>query len=193
MTDEFRDVGVFAAAGILVAVLIIAGVVAGGLRFPSLRLPSMVSDKGTLIIKLTDAPVELKHLNVTIDSILALRVEHEEETWEELAFVDGVSEVALDILTLRNVTEDLSITEIPLGNYTKLRLNITSASATYMTGDPEEVIVPSGRIDIIVHFEIKAGETTKLLVDMQGEWVAISHSDRLRPVLKATAKVISGE
>jgi len=193
MPDSIRDLGIFAVAGILVAVLIIGGFAAGGIRFPSLRLPSMVSDKGTLIVKLTDAPVELKHLNVTISNISAHRVEAGKETWENLSFVGGVHEVTVDILSLHNVTKDLSIAEIPTGNYTKLRLTITSATATYMNGEIETIIVPSGRIDIIVHFQIKAGETTKLLVDMQGDWVVISNSGRLRPVLKATAKVISGE
>jgi len=191
MADEIRDMGIFAIAGILVAVLIIAGVVAGGIRFPNLRLPGIVSDRGTLIIKLTDAPVELKHLNITIDSISALRVEHENETWEKLTFVQGVSEVYVDILSLQNVTRDLSITEIPPGNYTKLRMSIKTANATYSDGRTVDLIVPPGRIDVIVHFEIKAGETTTVLVDMEADWVAISHSRRLRPVLKAT--VISGE
>jgi len=203
MADEIRKIGIFAAAGILVAVLIIAGVMAGGIHLPSLRLPSSISesgtsgtsggtlDKGTLIIKLTDAPVELKHLNVTIDSISAHSVEH---GWQNLTFVQGVSSVSVDILSLYNVTKDLSITEVLPGNYTKLRLTIASAKAVYnITGEVEDVKVPSGRIDIIVHFKIKAGQTTRLLVDMQGEWVAISNSGKLRPVLKATAKEILGE
>jgi hypothetical protein len=86
---------------------------------------------------------------------------------------------------------DLSLTEIPVGNYSKLRLSILTANATYMNGENVTLRVPSGKIDVIVHFEIKSGETTKLLLDMQADWVAISHSKNLRPVLKAT--VLSGE
>ena len=33
--------------------------------------------------------------------------------------------------------------------------------------------------------EVEAGKTTSVLLDMQADWVAISHSGNLRPVLKA--------
>jgi len=193
MTDEFRHTGIFAVTGILAAILIIAGVFAGGFSFPDLRFPSLgpaASDKGTLLIKLTDAPVNLTHLNVTIDSVSALRVEHGNETWEHLNFTGSLSKVYVDILSLQNVTMDLSLTQIPVGNYTRLRLSILTANATYATGENVTLRVPSDKIDVIVHFQIKPGETTMLLLDMQADWVAISHSKNLRPVLKAT--VISG-
>ena len=193
MTDEFRDIGIFAIIGVLAAVLIIAGVFAGGFGFPSIRFPSLsqvASDKGTLLIKLTDAPVNLTHLNVTIGSISAQKVENGNETWEKLDFADNVSSVYVDILSLQNVTMDLSLTQIPVGNYTKLRLSILTANATYANGENQTLRVPSDKIDVIVHFEIQPGETTMLLLDMQADFVAISHSGNLRPVLKAT--VISG-
>jgi len=186
MGYDARKLSLYGISGVLLAALIIANVV-----FSGLRLPTLVPNTGTLIIKLTDAPVDLKHLNVTIGNLSAQRVEDDEETWEKLSFVDGVSEVYLDILALQNVTRDLSTTEISPGNYTKLRMTITTANATYISGETVDLIVPPGRIDVIVHFEIKAGETTRLLIDMQADWVAISNSQRLRPVLKAT--VISGE
>jgi len=194
MTDEFKHIGIFAVIGVLAAILIIAGVFAGGFSFPSLRFPGLgpvASDKGMLLVKLTDAPVDLTHLNVTIDSVYAHRVADGNETWEKLGFVGNVSEVYVDILSLQNVTMDLSLTEIPAGNYTKLRLSILTANATYATGENVTLRVPSDKIDVIVHFEIKPGETTKLLLDMQADWVAISRSKNLRPVLKAT--VLSGE
>jgi hypothetical protein len=191
MAEDIRHVGIYGAAGILVAVLVIAGIVTSGINFPSLRLPSIVSERGTLVIKLTDAPVDLENLFVNISRLEAHRV-GDNETWMDLSFVNGTSWVYVDILALENVTMDLSITEISPGNYTKLRMFVTSANAIFTNGDPpEELIVPSEKIDVIVHFEIKAGETTKLLIDMQADWVAISNSSRLRPVLKAT--ILSGE
>ncbi len=186
MGYDSRKLSLYGISGVLVAALIITGVV-----FSGIRLPTFVPKTGTLIVKLTDAPVELKHLNVTIANLSAQRVDDGNETLEELSFVDGVSEVYVDILALQNVTRDLSITEILSGNYTKLRMTITTANATYVNGETVDLKVPPGRIDVIVHFEIKAGETTRLLIDMQADWVAISHSQRLRPVLKAM--VLSGE
>ena len=186
MAEDFRKVGVYGAAGVLVAVLIIAGILVGGIR-----LPGLASNMGTLVVKLTDAPVDLEHLNVTISSLAAQRVENDVETWEELSFIDGVSDVYVDILELQNVTKDLSIVGVPTGNYTKLRMSITKANATFIGGKTEDLIVPPGHIDIIVEFEVEAGETTRVIVDMEADWVAISQTLRLRPVLKAT--VDSGE
>ncbi len=186
MGYDHRKLSLYGTVGVLTAALIIASVV-----FSGIRLPTFVSKTGTLIVKLTDAPVELKHLNVTIGNLSAQRIEDGNETWEKLSFVDGVSEVYVDILALQNVTRDLSITEIPPGNYTKLRMTITTANATYINGETVDLRVPPGRIDIKVHFEIRAGEITRLLIDMQADWVAISQSQNLRPILKAM--VLSGE
>ncbi len=85
-------------------------------------------------------------------------------------------------MTLQNVTRDLSVTELAPGNYTKLRMEISTANATDIDGNIIPLTVPPGHIDVIVHFEIKAGETTIILVDMIGH---ISATNKLSPVLKA--------
>ncbi len=93
-------------------------------------------------------------------------------------------------MALRNDAKDLSITGIPPGGYTKLRIRITKANATLADGETVDLVVPSTRIDVIIDFEIKAREATTILLDMQADWAAISQSGRLRPVLKAT--VVAG-
>jgi len=183
MANEMRKVGLYGIIGALAATLIIVGILMSGLR-----LPTFVPSKGTLIIKLTDAPVNLTHLNVTITSVSVQKVENDNETWVELAFVGGVSNVSLDLLELENVTRDLSVTDIPSGNYTKIRLGIAAANVTYAEGGWDPVNVPSGKIDVIIHFEIESGGIRIVLIDM---WVAISNSKNLRPVLKATATIVS--
>jgi len=172
--------------GVLAAFLIIGTISVAGTYFPSLRLPGLVPDKGTLIVKLTDAPVELEHLNVTISNISVQRTGQGAETWENLAFVGGVNEVYVDILALQDVTQDISIAQLAPGNYTKIRMTITTANATYIGGRTVDHMVPPGHIGVIVQFEIKAGQATTVLIDMQADWVAISESGILRPVLKAT-------
>jgi len=177
---------------VVFAVIVVTAVFVAAVTFlPSIR--SMLSEKGTLIVKLTDAPVELKHLNVTISSLSALRVERVfdlpyKETWENLWFAGGVGQFYVDILALQNVTRDLSITEIPPGKYHKLRITVTAANATFTNGETVDLVVPPGHVDVLIDFDINAGETTTLLVDMQADWPAISHSRRLRPVIKATVK-----
>lgn len=181
-------------SAIVFAVLIlVTSLIVADVFLPSIR--NALSEKGTLVVKLTDAPVELEHLNVTISGLSALRVEYifnlpRREAWEDLSFVDGLSEVYVDILALRNDAKDLSITSIPPGGYTKLRIRITKANATLADGETVDLVVPSTRIDVIIDFEIKAREATTILLDMQADWAAISQSGRLRPVLKAT--VVAG-
>jgi len=201
MTDEIRDIGIFAATGILVAVLIIAGVVAGGIRFPSLKLPGIVYNRGTLIVKLTDAPVQLEHLNVTITSLSIHKAMDDQEAWVDLAppFVNGKQNVSVDLLELVNVTRDIAKVDIDPGNYTKIRIGIEEAKAKYEGAEDWEVVrVPPGKdppahIDVIVHFEIEDDEEVMLLIDVTAEWIAISNSGNLRPVLKAEATVVSGD
>ena len=179
MAVEVKKIALSGTVGVLIAVLIIAGVS----MIPGVKIPSVTANTGTLIVKLTDRPVNLTHLNVTIDG---LRVQRENETWHDLTFVGGVSEVYVDLLALENVTMDLSITYIPTGNYTMIAMHISTANATYAEGGTVDLIVPSGEIKVIIHFEIGSGGTTIVLIDMNADFVAISKSNRLRPVLKAT-------
>jgi len=195
MTVNGRKIGLYAAAGVLIAFLIITSVAVSSWKMPSLRfplfappspLPPPVLDTGTLAIMLTDAPVNLTHLNVTIDSISAHRQGYDNETWVNLNFVNNVSEVYFDLLALQDVAMNLSLTEIPPGNYTMIKMHIKTANATYADGNTTDLEVPSEHIKVIIHFEIVVGGATTVLIDMQTDWVAVSHSKKLRPVLKAT-------
>jgi len=183
MAVEAKKVGLYGIVGVLAAILIIAGILISGLR-----LPTFAPNTGTLIIKLTDAPANITHLNVTITSVSVKRVENGNETWVDLEFVGGKSKVSLDLLELENVTRDLSVTDISSGNYAKIRLDIGAANVTYAEGGWDPVNVPSGKIDLIIRFEIESGGVRIVLIDM---WVAISESGNLRPVLKATVTIIS--
>lgn len=185
MADEIRDIGIFAAAGILVAVLIIGGFVAGGIRFPSLRLPSMVSDKGRLIIEIMDKPVDLEHLNITIDWV---RIQDQGENWYNLTLKH--SPFYFDLLALQNVSETLSETEVPAGNYTMIQMHVLTANATYPDSTTADLNVPSHVIKVILqpHLMIESSDSITVLIDLQPDdlkSIAISHSLNLRPVVKA--------
>jgi len=195
MAINGKKIGLYAAAGVLIAFLIITSVAVSSLNMPSLRFPLFTppsppspptSDTGTLIMMLTDAPVNLTHLNVTLDSVSAHRQGNGNETWVDLTFVNNVSEVYFDLLALQDVAMNLSITEIPPGNYTMIKMHIKTANATYADGNTTDLDVPSEHIKVIIHFEIVEGGKTTVLIDMQTDWVAVSHSGKLRPVLKAT-------
>lgn len=170
----------YALAGVLISLMIVAGLFVSGVQFPGTTSPETKRQTGSLIVLFTDAPVNLTHLNVTVDSFSILN-----DTGEiSLPFVGNVSEISFDLLALQNITETITNSPVPLGNYTKMRMTVKQANATYPDGNWTDLRVPSGKIDIIAHFEIKNASTTVILIDMQADWVAISHSGNLRPVFK---------
>lgn len=181
MAIDGKKIGLHATAGVLIAFLIIASIMMSGLR-----LPTFIPHTGTLMIKLTDAPANITHLDVTIDNVSVHRKEG--DAWVNLPFSDSNGlNVTVDLLALRNVTKDLCIEEIPAGNYTMIKLHIAAANATYADGDdPVELNVPSKTIKVIIHFEIESGELLIILIDMGVDLFAVSQSDNFRPVVKAT-------
>jgi hypothetical protein len=189
MAEGIQHAEVYGAAGILVAILIIAGIVTSGFQIPSLRLPSFVSDRGTLIIKVMDKPITLKHLNLTIDWV---KIKDPSDQWI-LLDIKGDAPFYFDLLALQNVSETLSETQIPAGNYSMMRMHILTANATYPDGETVQLRVPSDVIRVILkpHIKMESGSSITVLIDLQPEdleTIAISHSLNLRPVIKAVVE-----
>jgi hypothetical protein len=178
MSNEKRHIGLFGLTGVLVAALIIAGFVFAGNIFQA-------SGKGVLTIQVMDKPVELKHLNITIDWV---RIQGE-DGWVNLTL--NTEPFYFDLLSLENVSEKLSVTEIPSGNYSMIQMHVLTANATYPNDDTAELNVPSDIIKVLLkpHMELESGGQVTVLIDLQPEnlnTIAISHSLNLRPVIKAT-------
>ena len=178
MATNKKQVGTYATAGVIIAVLMIAAIFASGI-LPNQKM-------GTLRVSITDAPVELKKLDVTINGLYVNS--KDSDSWTPLNFVDNKLEVNFDLLTLNNVIMDLSLQQIPAGSYSKIRLDVVKAEATFMDDTTAELKVPPGHIDIIISFEIKADQETSLLIDMQPDTVAISNSNNFKPIIKATVE-----
>lgn len=189
MAESFRNLGTYGAVGVLIAALIIAGIFVGGVYFPGLRLPSMITDKGRLVIEIMDKPVEFKHLNVTIDSLSIKRVENDTVEWIDLELLGG-EPIYFDLLALQNVTMTLSDTEIPSGNYTMIKMHVLTANATYPDGQTVELRkVPSEHIKVLLkpHLEMKSGDSIKVTIDLEPDTakIAVSQSLNLKPTMKA--------
>jgi Domain of unknown function (DUF4382) len=181
-----RKAGFYMIAGIALAAVLIAAVYTSGVKLPSNSNTQTLSHAGTLIVSIKDAPVDIDELWVTIDSI---EVNSAENGWTKLALLDGDIPQNFDLLSLQQTSLDLSKVELPAGNYTKVRLHVRDAYSIVLDGETEvrtDLKVPSGKLDVIISFEIKDGGSTKVLIDMTADWVAISASGNLRPVLKAT-------
>jgi len=182
-----KTIVLHAVAGILISATIIAGLLLSGVQLPSMISSVPQACAGTLIVLLTDAPVELEHLNVTIDSFSVLN----ESDRIDLPLRGGRNETSFDLLALQNITETISTAQIPDGNYTKMCMSMNDADATFLDGTWLSLRVPPEHVDIIGHFEMKSGSSTVLLIDMQADWVAISQSGNLRPVFRVKS-VVSG-
>jgi hypothetical protein len=178
MSNGRRRTGLFGAAGVLVAALIISAFAIGGNVFQA-------QATGTLTIQVTDKPVQLTHLNVTIDWI---RIQTENESRVNLTL--KTEPFYFDLLTLQNVSQTLSETKLPAGNYTMIQMHVLTANATYPDGTNAQLKVPSNAIKVLLNpqLNLQNGGALTVLIDLQPDdtnSIAVSHSLNLRPVIKA--------
>jgi hypothetical protein len=179
MSNEKRRFGLFGVTGVLVAAIIIASFVFAGNIFQA-------SGKGVLTIQIMDKPTELKNLNITIDWV---RIQGE-EGWVNLTLKTDPDPFYFDLLALENVSETLSTTEIPSGNYSMIEMHVLTANATYPDDTIADLNVPSSIIKVLLspHMELDPEGQVTVLIDLQPEdlnSIAISQSLNLRPVVKA--------
>ena len=117
MERRTQRITLYAGTGVLVAALIISGVLLSGIQ-----LPGITTKTGTLIVLLTDKPVELTRLELTINSFSVF----DETDKIPLAppFADGEDVLYIEnLLALQfDVTEHVVTASMPAGNYVKMRI-----------------------------------------------------------------------
>lgn len=177
MSNKFKSTISYGTAGVFVAVVIIAGLVAGNYLIRPVE--------GTLTIQIMDKPVELKHLNMTIDWA---KIKDDAGNWYNLTL--KTKPFYFDLLALQNVSETLSEDVIPEANYTAIWIHVWNANATYPDGNTTNLYVPSDVVKILLKpsLSLEGGGQVTVLIDLQPEdmeTIAISQSLNLRPVIKA--------
>jgi hypothetical protein len=177
MSNDIKRTVSYGTAGVLIAVVIIAGLIAGTYLLRPV--------KGTLTVQIMDKPVGLKHLNVTIDWV---KIKDDAGNWYDLTL--KTKPFYFDLLALQNVSETLSEAAIPEANYTAIWIHVWSANATYPDGNTTDLYVPSDVIKILLtpSLSLEGGGQVTVLIDLQPEdmeTIAISQSLNLRPVVKA--------
>jgi len=184
--ENGKRVGIYAASGVLIAVMIITGVFVSGIQFPG------KVNAGTLVILVTDAPVDLKDLNLTIDS---LSIQDRDGHWIDLELLENPT--YFNLLELENISMTLSVTEISTGNYSMLKMHVLTANATFSDGTAVDLRVPSEYIKVLLkpHLEMKSGGVITVTIDLEPEWskIVISHSLNLKPTVKAIVGSTSPE
>ena len=187
--ENGRKTSLYAVAGVLIAIVIIAGVFFSGVQFPG------SVKAGTLTVLVTDAPVDLKYLNLTIDS---LSIQDSEGKWINLDLTNedkdpDPNRFYFDLLSLQDEFMKLSDTSIQQGTYTMLKMHVLTANATC---SDDTVItnlrVPSEYIKVLLkpHLEMNGGDKVSVLIDLEPDVsnIAISHSLNLKPTVKAILK-----
>ena len=190
MAANKRKIGIYSIVGIAVAIIIIASIFASGIEFPGQS--TKPTTLGILTVSIKDAPVNLQQLWITINGVYIQSIQ--DDKWIELTLDAGQS-VEFDLLTLKDTSLQLSQDTIPVGDYSKIRLDVTSAIATYtdQKGEyhsGEALKIPPGHIDIITSFKVGSGQVTGVLIDMQPDTAAISQSGNFKPILKMTVTPI---
>lgn len=186
MNKNAQRMLIFIGIGFLMAVSIISSMSALPVIFPNL-----MANTGTLIVKITDAPVELSNLFLTIDGI---EVQDESGGWTLLPLISGGEEgLHFDLLQFESTTMDAATGELEAGEYNSIRMSVKTASARLIDSDIDIPLrVPSEKIKVIVQFTIEEGEDTTVILDIQVDStemsIAIANNaeHNLRPVVTAT-------
>lgn len=171
--------------GSLIAAVVLLAVAAVAVYFVGPGLGG--GGTGTVVVGITDSPVpgNVTHIYLTITDITLQTESNSSVTYK-------VNATTFDLIGLTNVTKLLGPNSVPVGNYTMIRFNVTSAVAT-IAGANQTLNVPSGQVKVPLttqKLEVKAGMTTKVVLDVVPDMTNVSTSYNLRPVV--TLRSIAG-
>ena len=147
------------------------------------------TEKGTLTLKITDAPGDLNISKalVTISYVevhIAAGGNNSSAEW-----VNVINESQqFDLIQLVNVTDILGSTLLDVGIYTQIRLHIAEALVT-IDDIQYDLEIPSQTVKLVCQFIIEPENTTTLILDFDiQESVHKTGSDKY--ILQPTIKVI---
>ena len=132
---------------------------------------------GTVNIFLTDAPLDLAgvtSVNVTLTDVVLFPEDtgvagalNAASDGGEMTPVVIVSHPAtFDLLTLTGgATALLGTDEVPVGGYSRIRLEVSSAELVYPDGTTAPLKIDSGKVDVPIHFNVAQDQTTGVVLD----------------------------
>jgi hypothetical protein len=121
--------------------------------------------KGTVEVYFTDAPPgHIYSIKIKVSSIVACMAGANESQWVTLLENPPV----FDLLWAIGVNVLLGANEIPTGNYTQVRLDITEATVT-LDGEQIQPFLNSGTLKLVGNFIIEAGKNTRISIDFNAD------------------------
>lgn len=173
---------------------------------------------GNVIIKLTDAPFPeglVDSVLVTIDWVKLKKVEEgSEDEMESDTFITLNVDQTVDLLALSNgVSLDLGEVDVPVGNYSEMRMHVTEATVFYSDYDGVEksdvIKIPSGntsglKIKISPALEVDGFNSAVVLIDFDASRSFLVKGNpekngkeitgfKFKPVIRAVALAHTGE
>ena len=125
-------------------------------------------------IRIGDMPTEeFSHINVTFSEIKLHRANGNDSGW--IVISTEPKTVDLIYLHINNLTEQLGIKEIEIGNYTKLWIVVENATGVLKeTGETITFDVPSGDLKIQHLFDLREGNNTITVdIDLNNSVLAV--------------------
>jgi hypothetical protein len=117
---------------------------------------------GMLQLFLTDKPIDLKEVWVTITDI---QVHKTGENWINF----DASGDSVDLLTLVNREQLLQSKPLEAGTYTGIRLQVSDGHIVDADGNRCDLKIPSGKVEIPLNFKIEAGNNEEVVLDFNAE------------------------
>lgn len=150
---------------------------------------------GTLNVRLTDAPLPLSNVKSVMVTLTGVIV-YPRETVESMPLPTEPPPITLlhfpatfDLLTLTGgATALLASGEVPVGDYSRIRLQISSAMLIYMDGTSADLKCEPNKVDVPIQFHVSAGTGNTLVLDFDaGASVKVNETGMgdliLRPVV----------
>lgn len=171
------------------AVALAVVIVLGSMAAPTLLLPSVSAERGTLAILLTDPP----HVPEGVTAVYITYGEfavHVSNAGNESGWHTIQESGAIELLGLVNVSRTLSVADIPAGRFDMLKFNVTSALVTY-NGVNYTAFVRSGFLKIPTAglLDVRAGATSAVLIDLEPTVVNIGSQSTPEFVIQPVARV----
>ncbi|MCH7553192.1 MAG: DUF4382 domain-containing protein [Chloroflexi bacterium] len=145
------------------------------------------SDLATLEIRVTDAPsLHIESIMLTIDQVeVNVATGDTEGGW--VTVVDEPT--TFDLLQLTGVEEVLGSTQLEPGRYNQIRLSISAAEADD-DGQIIQLTLPSGKLRFVGSFDLTAGETTIVTVDIDPARSIVTRGGNQPPLLRPVVKLL---
>jgi hypothetical protein len=173
-----------AKSGSVVAVIIVV-VIAIAVIGAALALQANQEDNGTMSLYVKDAPASWTHVNVTFSEVKihAASGTNNSSGWITLTVENGT----IDLVHLANISSLLASSSVPTGKYTQIRIVVAEVTGMMTDGTNVTFTVPSGELKTTHPFNVTAGQTTKLTVDIDLEHSIVHNAQgwTFKPVLGA--------